>query len=103
MGKTVRFDPSNKGKKGVVRNPRRNRAVKGEVRPNALPPSSFDDVDFSAYEENWHSRHPDVEAVDPALKRNKSKWRSQSKKVKREAESKWHEFDDDELDSLGES
>ena len=103
MGKTVRFDPSNKGKKGVVRNPRRNRAVKGEVRPNALPPSSFDDLDFSAYEENWHSRHPDVEAFDPALKRNKSKWRSQSKKVKREAESKWHEFDDDELDSLGES
>lgn len=101
MGKTVRFNPENKGKKGdQFRNPRRNRAVKGEVRPKALPPSSFDDVGFSAYDENWHGRHPEIEAFDLPLKRNKSKWRSESKRVKKEAESKWHEFDEDELDSL---
>ena len=103
MGKTVRFNPETKGKKrGLVRHPRRNRAEKGEVRPRALPPSDYDDLQFSAYEEDWYSRHPDIEAFDPDLKRNKSKWRNQSKKVKREAESKWHEFDDDELDSFGE-
>lgn len=101
MGKTVRFDPRNKGKKGsLFRNPKRNRAVKGEVRPKSVPPDSLDDVLFSAYEEDWHSRHPDVEKFDPALKRNKSRWRSESKKMKKEAESKWQEFDEDELDSL---
>lgn len=103
MGKTVRFNPENKGKKGdQFRHPRRNRAVKGEVRPKSVPPDSFDDVLFSAYEEDWHSRHPDVEQFDPSLKRNKSRWRSESKKIKREAESKWREFDEDELDSLDE-
>jgi hypothetical protein len=101
MGKTVRFNPEQKGKKGgQFRHPRRNRAEKGEVRSKALPPTSFDDVDFSAYEENWHSRHPEVEAFDPSLKRNKSKWRNESKRVRKEAESKWHEFDEDELGSL---
>ena len=101
MGKTVRFDPKKKGKEGgLFRKPRRNRAEKGEVRPTALPPSSFDDLQFAAYEENWHSRHPETEAFDPALKRNKSRWRSESKRVRKEAESRWQEFDEDELDSI---
>lgn len=102
MGKTVRFNPEIKGKKkGLVRHPRRNRAEKGEVRPKAVPPSDYDDLQFAAYDENWHSRHPETEAYDPDLKRNKSKWRSESKRVRREAESKWQEFDEDELDYLG--
>ena len=101
MGKTVRFNPEHKGKKGsMFRNPRRNRAVKGEVRSKALPPDNFDDLDFAAYEENWHNRHPDIEAFDPSLKRNKSRWRNESKRMKKEAESKWQEFDEYELDSL---
>ena len=101
MGKTVRFNPEQKGKKGgVFRHPRRNRAEKGEVRPKALPPSSFDDLDFSANEEGWHSKHPEIESFDPNFKRNKSRWRNESKKMKKEAESKWQEFDEDELDLL---
>ena len=85
MGKTVRFNPEQKGGKGVqFRHPRRNRAIKGEARPKGSLPSSFDDVDFSAYEENWHNRHPEVASFDPPLKRNKSRWRSESKKMRRE-------------------
>ena len=103
MGKTVRFNPEQKGKKGgQFRHPRRNGAEKGKVRPKAMPPDSYDDLQFSAYDENWHSRHPDIDAFDPPLKRNKSKWRSESKRMKKEAESKWQEFDEDELDSLDE-
>jgi len=96
MGKTVRFNPENKGKKGdQFRHPRRNRAEKGMVRPKALPPDSFDDLNFSSYEENWHAKHPEQEPFDPMLKRNKSKWREEARKM-RNKNHDWQEFDDDE-------
>ena len=94
MGKTVRYASSEKKQ---YRKPKRNGARKGEVRPKALPPNEYDDLTIAANEENWHLSHPDIEAFDPKLKRNKSKWRSEKNKIKRKSESNWQEFDDDEF------
>ena len=47
MGKTIRHTCEK-----WLRKPKANGARKGEVRPKALPPTSYDDLDVAGYDES---------------------------------------------------
>ena len=85
MGKTVRYDNKDQCKVQKFRKPRSNRTPKG-----------WDDLNFPPHEEIWYRKQPEVESYDPDSKRNKNKWKGESKRVKHKAEEIWKEFDDDE-------
>ena len=53
MSRTFRKTPTFKQN----RQPKRNNARKGEVRPKALPPDSWEELGIAAVEEDWHSKH----------------------------------------------
>ena len=81
MGKTYRNVPISDKKQG--RKPKRNRARKGEVRPNALPPNKYDELNIAGREEYWFYSHPDIEEYDPEFKKKIKRLKQQGRKMRR--------------------
>jgi len=78
MGKTYRQTPEN-----PFRKPKRNGARKGEVRRKAVPPDSWDDIPFASREEDWFSRHRDVEEFDPDFKKRMKRLKKEGREMRK--------------------
>lgn len=77
MGKTIRNTADK-----WLRRPKSNGARKGEVRPKALPPNSYDDLDVSGNFEDWALHHNDADVMDQNLKKRIKKLKREGRKMR---------------------
>lgn len=74
MGKTIRHTCEK-----WLRKPKANGARKGEVRPKALPPTSYDDLDVAGYDEDYSYKHSDKKLKDKGEKRLMKRMKKQGR------------------------
>ncbi len=78
MGKTIR---NTEGK--WLRTPKGNRGRKNNLRPKAVPPTDWDDLDVAGYSEDWGLTHEEVSDSNRDFNKKKKSLKREAKRLNR--------------------